>query len=356
MDLQGANSNQRFKPDRSNMGRYNEDADKVKVVHLFTSLSENFRSQLIFPEKFVRKCLRKELSNISTVSLRGPSGRTWSVELMRNGSNADEMLCLGKGWEVFVKEHSLKEGDVLFLKYKLGGSVFDVLMFDDENFCEKESSYFVGNCKNEGCHRSNGLNERKKEPSTEPKRLRNKVKGKQITISDDEMEDSCSKTSRLSGSKGNAPAFVKREEDSEEKEVNPMALVLKKGPLKEKCTSFRQAARGGIRSGKPHFVVVVKSTHVANIYAMTVPIKFSSKHVPVGTKIASLKVDGKTWPVEYASFGTGKSSGFRGCGWRDFVRGNKLSVEDVCLFEATSSSSSKSTRKSIILNVTIFRN
>ncbi|KAI3973019.1 hypothetical protein MKX01_019677 [Papaver californicum] len=165
-----------------------------------------------------------------------------------------------------------------------------------------------------------------------------------MAISDDEVEDSCSKKSKLSGRKGKAPAFVKREEESEEEEVNPMALVMKKGPLKEKCTSFQQAVRRGIHSGKPHFVVVVKSTHVGSIFAMTVPIKFSCKYIPFGTKIASLKLNGKP------------CSGFRGVGWRDFVRGNKLTVGDVCLFETTSSSSSKSSKKSIVLNVTIFRN
>ncbi|KAI3960151.1 hypothetical protein MKW98_016875, partial [Papaver atlanticum] len=270
---------QRFKEDRSNMGRNNEDVEKFKLVHFFTTLSKSFRSKLKFPEKFVRKCLRKELSNISIVSLRGPSGRIWTVELMRNGSedDDDERLYLGKGWEIFVKEHNLKEGDVLFLKYKLGGSVFDVLVFDDENFCEKESSYFVRNCKNQGCHRSNGwLNERKRverEPSmdiSEPKMLPQKVKRKRIDTSDDEVEDSGSKTSRLPGHRGKAPASVKSEQYSEEEEsqVDPMALVLRNGAPKVKGAAYPQALREGTRKGKPHFVIAMKSTHVSSIFTM----------------------------------------------------------------------------------------
>ncbi|KAI3894496.1 hypothetical protein MKW92_033079 [Papaver armeniacum] len=350
------------------MGRTNEDVEKFKLVHFFTTLSKNFRSQLKFPEKFVRKCLRKELSNISIVSLRGPSGRIWRVELMRKGSeddDGDERLYLGKGWEVFVKEHNLKEGDVLFLKYKLGGSVFDVLVFDDENFCEKESSYFVGNCKNEGCRRSNGrLNERKRverEPSvdiSEPKMLPQKVKRKRVASSDDEVEDSGSKTSWLPGRKGKAPASVKREQDSEEEQsqVDPMALVLRKGAPRVKGAAYPQALREGTRKGKPHFVIAMKSTHVSSIFTMTVPVSFSIKNIPRATKFASLKVNGKTWLAEYVSFGASKSSGFRGRGWRNFVRSNNLKVGDVCLFETASSSSSKTSRKSIYLDVTIFRN
>ncbi|XP_026382702.1 B3 domain-containing protein Os12g0592300-like isoform X2 [Papaver somniferum] len=267
---------QGFKADRRN----NEDVEKFKLVHFFTTLSKNFPSQLKFPEKFVRKCLRKELSNISTVSLRGPIGRIWTVELIRKGSEDDDdekRLYLGKGWEIFVKEHHLKEGDVLFLKYKLGGSVFDVLVFDDENFCEKETSYFVRNCKNEGCHRSNGrLNERKRverEPYaeiSEPKRLPKKVKGKRITSSDDEDEDSGSKTSRLPGRKGKVPASVKREQDSEEEEsqVDRMALVLRNGAPKVKGAAYPQALHEGTHKGKPHFVIAMKSTHVSSIFTM----------------------------------------------------------------------------------------
>ncbi|KAI3887270.1 hypothetical protein MKX03_023480 [Papaver bracteatum] len=358
---------QRFKEDRSTMGRNNEDVEKFKLVHFFTTLSKSFRSKLKFPEKFVRKCLRKELSNISIVSLRGPCGRIWTVELMRNGSEGDdddERLYLGKGWEIFVKEHNLKEGDVLFLKYKLGGSVFDVLVFDDENFCEKESSYFVGKCKNGGCHRSNGLNERKRverEPSVEinePKMLPQKVKRKRIAVSDDEVEDSVSKTSQLPGRKGKAPASVKREQDSEEEEsqVDRMALVLRKGAPKVKCAAYPQAIREGTRKGKPHFVIAMKSTHVSSIFTMTVPVNFAIKSMPRATKFAFLKVNGKTWLAEYVSFGASKSSGFRGRGWRNFVRSNKLEVGDVCLFETASSSSSKTSKKSINLDVTIFRN
>ncbi|MCL7035385.1 hypothetical protein MKW94_024355, partial [Papaver nudicaule] len=58
MDRQGA---------RTNKGRDNEDVEKFQMVHFFTILSENFRSQLVFPERLVKNCLREELSDISIV-------------------------------------------------------------------------------------------------------------------------------------------------------------------------------------------------------------------------------------------------------------------------------------------------
>ncbi|KAI3876518.1 hypothetical protein MKX03_030335 [Papaver bracteatum] len=152
-----------YKGDRTKMGGKCEDCEKweeemywskFKVVHFFSVLTNNFRYQLKFPKKLVNKCLVDELSEINVVTLKGPSGRTWSIQLVKYGS---EELYLKKGWEVFVQEHKLKENDVLLFKYNLGTSVFDVLMFDEANFCEKD-------CKNEASHRSSKewLNESKR--------------------------------------------------------------------------------------------------------------------------------------------------------------------------------------------------
>lgn len=214
-----------FKGDRTKMGGKCEDCEKweeemywskFKVVHFFSVLTNNFRYQLKFPEKLVKKCLRNELSEISVVTLKGPSGRTWTVQLMKYGS---EELYLKKGWEVFVQEHNLKQNDVLLFKYNLGTSVFEVLIFDEANFCEKERSH--SNSNNEGshrstnkewlnegrkrverepwidvkgCHKSKGLNEGRKRVEREPsfeiietKTVRYKKKA--MTISDNDEED-----------------------------------------------------------------------------------------------------------------------------------------------------------------------
>lgn len=91
------------------------------------------------PEKFAKK-LRDKLAG--TVVLRGPSGCVWDVNLTAKGHN---LLLRGGGWKEFVEDHSLEENDILFFKYN-GRSRFDVLIFDKESFCEKESSYFVKKC------------------------------------------------------------------------------------------------------------------------------------------------------------------------------------------------------------------
>ncbi|KAI3915021.1 hypothetical protein MKX01_039523 [Papaver californicum] len=278
-------------------------SSRFKEVKFFTFLPKNYHHQLKLPKKFVKNCLMNEFSEIrssSTVSLKGPSGQTWAVELMRND---DSKLYLKKGWEIFVKAHNLKENDVLFFKYRSG--VFDVLMFDDENFCEKESSYFVRNCQG-CCHRSNGgLNERlrprrseevESEPSIEiiePKRLRFREKPITINDEDDEEEDADRETPRLPG---RVPVL-----ESEVNQVNPLEIALKRRTVraKESHLPYKQAVREGKRRGTPHF---------------------------------------------------------------DAIAGNKLEVGKACLFEITTSASSSSgllsrtPRSSITFRVSIFQN
>lgn len=90
------------------------------------------------PQKFVNN-LREKLAGC--VSLKGPSGAIWNIGLTTCG----EKLYFQRGWKEFVEEHSLQENDVLIFKYN-GGSQFDVLMFDQQSYCEKEASYFIRKC------------------------------------------------------------------------------------------------------------------------------------------------------------------------------------------------------------------
>ncbi|XP_026382670.1 B3 domain-containing protein REM16-like isoform X2 [Papaver somniferum] len=386
-------------------------------MNFFTFLPKNYHHHLL-PKKFVKNCLMSEFPEIdgSTVSLKGPSGQTWTVELKRKD---ESKLYLKKGWEIFVKEHNLKENDALFFKYRSGG-IFDVLMFDDGDFCEKESSYFVRNC--QGCHRSTngGLNEGRRveseprrynegeneprrykegeneprrseeeesEPSIEiiePKRLR--YTDKPITISDEEQEEDADReTPRLLGREREPVCYGRRlpksvpgcqskaivrttevsftgenseDEETEVNQVSPLAIALQRRTVhaKEIHLPYKQAVREGKRRGTPHFVVLIQPSHVSGICFMVIPIKSARKYLPYGSDNISLKMNGKTWQAQYTYYG--RIAGFRGPGWKKFVLKNKLEVGNACLFEKTTSSatSSRATSNSITFSVSIFRN
>ncbi|GAB2277662.1 hypothetical protein Dimus_012367 [Dionaea muscipula] len=109
-----------------------------QTLHFYQILPKDFHQQLVIPKKFTGN-MRYKLPR--RVSLKGPSGATWIVQLKADGDD----LCFLDGWGEFVKACSLKENDLLIFKYN-GNSLFDVLMFDAKNLCEKESVYFIKKC------------------------------------------------------------------------------------------------------------------------------------------------------------------------------------------------------------------
>lgn len=113
------------------------------------------------PEHF-SKNLKKKLPEI--VILKGPSGGLWEVRLKTN----DDVMFFKHGWNDFVKDHSLKEKDLLVFKYN-GDSRFDVLVFDGESSCERASAYFVRKVacieSSSGCHEKRKIGENSGEGS-----------------------------------------------------------------------------------------------------------------------------------------------------------------------------------------------
>lgn len=75
------------------------------------------------------------------MTLKGPSGVKWDIGLVIRGDN----LFFKNGWKEFVINYSLEEDDLLMFQYH-GDSGFDVMMFDRQSLCEKETAYFVRNC------------------------------------------------------------------------------------------------------------------------------------------------------------------------------------------------------------------
>ncbi|XP_039126741.1 B3 domain-containing protein Os11g0197600-like [Dioscorea cayenensis subsp. rotundata] len=88
--------------------------------------------QLVVPSGFL-KHMEGDLAE--TLSLIGPSGNQWDVNLMKRGSTME----LDKGWGEFVVDHSLTTGDFLVFRYD-SDSHFTVLIFD-QNSCEKETAF-----------------------------------------------------------------------------------------------------------------------------------------------------------------------------------------------------------------------
>ncbi|KAH7679306.1 B3 DNA binding domain-containing protein [Dioscorea alata] len=101
--------------------------------HFFKIFMPQLHSQqLVVPSGFL-KHMEGDLAE--TLSLIGPSGNQWDVNLMKRGSTME----LDKGWGEFVVDHSLTTGDFLVFRYD-NDSHFTVLIFD-QNSCEKETAF-----------------------------------------------------------------------------------------------------------------------------------------------------------------------------------------------------------------------
>ncbi|KAL8136343.1 hypothetical protein V2J09_002344 [Rumex salicifolius] len=105
------------------------------------SLVSDFHKQLAIPKKFAENA--RALLPLK-ITLRGPSRATWCCVITKKG---DDMLLI-EGWVEFVRAYSLQATEILIFKFD-GVSVFDILIFDGENLCEKESAYFVKKCRHE---------------------------------------------------------------------------------------------------------------------------------------------------------------------------------------------------------------
>ncbi|XP_058731659.1 B3 domain-containing protein REM16-like isoform X2 [Vicia villosa] len=109
-----------------------------QFIHFTQFLRSDFDQQLAIPKTFSDN-IKKNLPE--SVTLKGPGGVLWNIEL----TTRDHTLYFTRGWQQFVKEHSLKENDFLVFKYN-GESLFEVLIFDGKSLCEKAACYFVRKC------------------------------------------------------------------------------------------------------------------------------------------------------------------------------------------------------------------
>ncbi|XP_044970657.1 CWF19-like protein 2 [Hordeum vulgare subsp. vulgare] len=99
----------------------NDQNDKKKCPQFFrTLITSSSMEQETIPEdchKYLEECT-------GVVSLRGPSGNLWPVELAKISGE----LCFGRGWKEFLCDHRIGYGYLLVFRYD-GQSQFSVTVF-----------------------------------------------------------------------------------------------------------------------------------------------------------------------------------------------------------------------------------
>nr|GMC50426.1 B3 domain-containing protein REM16-like [Ipomoea batatas] len=274
------------------------------------------------PQKFVNN-LREKLAGC--VSLKGPSGAIWNIGLTTCG----EKLYFQRGWKEFVEEHSLQENDVLIFKYN-GGSQFDVLMFDQQSYCEKEASYFIRKCGhreliNGGKANGNPTPETNSESSVEVIRA---TKRKKVT-----KGGALAQTSVKQGKSSSTSRFQ---------------LKSNRRPVteEEKGNAIQMASSVASCYG---FVAIMTPGNVYRGFFLTIPADWARKYLPTTEKNfdLTLRVKENAWTTRcYQKQGHAVVTG---TAYRNFVLENNLEEFDVCVFRLASRSDD------IVFDVSIFR-
>lgn len=338
-----------------------------QCTHFFQILSAGFDHQLPIPEKFSNHLKNKLLEN---VTLKGPSGSTWQVELTTD----DNTMFFKHGWEEFVKDHFLEEKDLLIFKYN-GESYFDVLIFDGQSFCEKAASYFVRKC---GHREGDSFVQTKRKAVEDSVEVTNACPHNGLGGTPEKSADGyIYKTPVRNSVVSKAINKKTRREVKFSKPIQTRKRVRYEGPSstaeeietkpdvqhipigttyvssrrmvteQDKLNALRLAQTAQTNEG---FVVVMKPTHVYRKFYMVIPSAWSTRHFrTLEKKVVILRVKENTWNTNFLYYKS-KNSGGLSSGWKSFALDNNLQEFDVCLFEP-----SGTMNNSFVLDVNIFR-
>ncbi|XP_019152838.1 PREDICTED: B3 domain-containing protein REM16-like [Ipomoea nil] len=306
---------------------------RFQAVQFFQILSGCYNEQLAVPQKFVNN-LREKLAGC--VALKGPSGAIWNVGLTACG----EKLYFQRGWKEFVEEHSLQENDLLIFKYN-GGSQFDVVMFDQQSYCEKEASYFIRKCGHQELPSRGKANgnptpvtpltpETNSESSVEVIRATTKRKKPR------EAQTSVKQGTR--GKRGARKGSMSRIRSAE------IQLKSNRRPVteEEKANAIQMASAVASCYG---FVVIMAPGNVYKGFFLSIPTDWAGKYLPTTEKNfdLTLRVKENAWTTRCYH------RKISGSGYRKFVLENNLEEFDVCVFRLASRSDD------IVFDVSIFR-
>ncbi|KAJ4965246.1 hypothetical protein NE237_017095 [Protea cynaroides] len=239
---------------------------QTRKPSFFKVLLCGFKKQLRIPTEFIKHVNGKLPGKFN---LRSPNGTWWLVKVKK----IKDGWFFHKGWNRFVKYHSLKVGEFLVFSYR-GNSKFRVTIFD-RSTCEKVI------------------------PLEEHK------------ISHIETEEPVSEAIIQS-----TKTVVKSREKK------------RKRAFKIKINGKLEAVRL-LETEHPHFTQILRS----NLrYQITIPRALAVESGLVGKKrILLWDPQGRSWPVNLRSRGDGRL--VMRIGWGDFWKENNLVEGDACVFE-----------------------
>ncbi|CAN1150295.1 B3 domain-containing transcription factor VRN1 [Linum perenne] len=296
------------------------------------------RPKLNLPPKF---CLTNFKKKCGAVNLRGPDGRDWTVEYQEYGRKK-KVVFVGRHWTPFVRENSLKVGDVCAFELVKGGikPVLNVVIFRaTQDLLNRYTSP----------HRV--ADEIKKSSASLGKRLHGIICGLQAhSCSPETTTGKVKKLSELENNSSHQLPSIKSPDNQAQKR-NPASERMKLTDI-EKATALVSAA-AAFESENHFFMLVMQPSYVNSVKSLlNIPVNFCKRFLKGNHGNVVLQVpDGRAWTVEYGLYESGsrERAVFKVKSWGSFVRENSLKVGDVCAFELVQGGTES------IFNVVIFR-
>lgn len=271
------------------------------------------------PPKFVENM---EGYTCGTVSLEGPSGDIWHASLMKH---ADD-LCIYEGWQSFVRDHFLEDGDSLLFGYE-GDLQFVVQVFDQSS-CEKEAAS-TAQCSQDQSKRNNLKAKKRETVENIAGYARKKMRSSQVPQGNVASMGMTSETSRLS----TLAEYVSGPSKNPVTVAGPSG---KNSDLNHGLLSAPEADRiaKAFTSLYPTFTKVMKRFNVSGSYTLNIPYQFSMAHLPkCKVKLILRNEDGESWVINSIPNTRVQTSHTFCGGWLSFVRDNTINMGDICIFE-----------------------
>ncbi|XP_052189324.1 B3 domain-containing protein Os01g0723500-like [Diospyros lotus] len=309
--------------------------------HFFQGFDPTSSSErLKVPSRFVKHMGSSRTSR--TVSLVGPSGNTWLVDLIPYNDN----LFFDYGWPAFVQDHFLESGDAMVFGYD-GNLQFTVQIFDQSS-CEKEAA-LTAECSQDHGHLDKAMRRKRERMDAVssldnivegmPKKLReSQVKSEEGALCAQEIGVCCSPAR-------NAICFAMPLQSEAPQDVSDTAIQNGLGMESEPGSSVKSCrlmlsvseAEGLARSftsSYPNFTKTMKRFNVSGSYTLNIPYQFSMAHLPeCKVQIVLHNLRGESWTVNSVPTIKVHTSHTLCGGWMAFVRDNNINMGDICIFE-----------------------
>ncbi|XP_048134461.1 B3 domain-containing transcription factor VRN1-like [Rhodamnia argentea] len=269
-------------------------------------LSDTLQSgKLGIPKKFLGR-YGKDLSSL--VLLKVPGSSTWRIGVEKPN---DSTAWLWKGWREFMQHYSVGHGHLIVFKYE-GNSSFHVMIFDKSASEIDYSSSGILNLRS-------GFISPKREDVVEPEDLEDCNPRKKMRV---EPHSPCSQSSPSCSSQDLEEGIGQSRCRVSHPERNYGGLTSSR-PL----PSFEFASE--FDSEYPFFKVVIRPSYIGH-GTLNVPRGFIRQHIRKMKELATLTHSDRTWPVKLRSY---PNAAAFSSGWMAFVRGTRLRVGNVCVFE-----------------------